>query len=157
MESGSRFPAVLLEDIENLFSLGRENGMINRSQADNGALQGELDLIWPVKHLLQGFDKGKCEGKVASEQVVEMQVELLLVDCSDQDGQGERGQIFQAGDRVFPIFSLHELGHLLGLLSQLFYQKNGMFDETFGLALWSHLCNLSILTLNLFNLLTDLL
>ena len=86
-----------------------------------------------------------------------MQVELLLVDSSDQDGQGERGQIFQAGDRVFPIFSLHELGDLLGLLSQLFYQENGMFDETFRLALWSHLSDLCILTFNLFNLKTDLL
>lgn len=86
-----------------------------------------------------------------------MQVELLLVDCSDQDGQGKGGQIFQAGDRVFFIFSLHELGHLLGLLSQLFYQENGMFDQTFGLSLWSHLSYLCILNLNLFDLLTDLL
>ena len=86
-----------------------------------------------------------------------MQVELLLVDCSDQDGQCERGQIFQAGDRVFPICRLHELCDLLGLLGQLFYQENGMFDETFGLALRSHLAYLSMVTLNLFDLLTDLL
>ena len=110
-----------------------------------------------MKHLLQGLDKRECEGKVASEQVVEMQVQLLLVDCSDQNCKYERCQIFQPGDRVFPIFSLHELGDLLGLLSQLFYQENGMFDETFCLALWSHLSFLCKLTLNLFDLLTDLL
>jgi len=43
----------------------------------------------------------------------------------------------------------------LGLLSQLFYQEYGMFDETFSLALRSHLSYLSIFTLNLFDLLTD--
>jgi hypothetical protein len=47
------------------------------------------------------------------------------------------------------------LGDLLGLLSQLFYQEDGMLDETLCLALWSHLSYLCILTLNLFDLLTD--
>ena len=86
-----------------------------------------------------------------------MQVELLLVDRSNQDGQGERGQIFQAGDRVFSLYGLHELCDLLGLLKQLLYQDNGMFDKTFGLTLRSHLSYLCMLSFNLFNLLTDLL
>ena len=84
-----------------------------------------------------------------------MQVELLLVDCSVQDGQGERSQIFHAGDCVFSICGLQELCDFLGLLSQLFYQENGMFDETFSLALRSHLSNLSIFTLNLLDIKTD--
>ena len=86
-----------------------------------------------------------------------MQVELLLVDCPDQDGQSERGQIFQARDRVFSICGLQELCDLLGLLSQFFYQENGMFYETFGFALRSHLSYLSIFTLNLLDIKTDLL
>ena len=54
--------AVLLEDLEDLFGLRGEHGSIHRSQADQGAFQSELDLIWAVKHLLQALDKGKCEG-----------------------------------------------------------------------------------------------